>query len=121
MRLGIHAALSTISHMTMGEGLGHSRPVAQGQAPSVARQLQDIAPQDGVLVTHAVRGWAPLRRRSESRAWQETAFPPDPPDQKKKKKRKCELVLSTDGGWVGGGRGGTDTAYFATEFKRPPF
>ena len=54
--MGLHSALSVVSRMAMhgGGGGGEARPVAQGEAPSVARQLQDLAPPGVVVCSQGV-------------------------------------------------------------------
>ena len=52
VRMGIHGALSVISHMVMTGG--ESMPVAQGEAPTVARRLQDLARPGTVVVTREI-------------------------------------------------------------------
>ena len=53
VQMGIHSALCVISRMAMAGG--DARPVAQGEAPSTARHLQEAAASGMVLVTEAVQ------------------------------------------------------------------
>ena len=48
--VGIHAAVVVVGRLD-----GGGRPVAQGEAPSIARQLQAAAAADEVLVSQVVR------------------------------------------------------------------
>ena len=65
---GIHAAVSLIGSLA-GEGEGEAaRPVAQGEAPNIARQLQGLARPNEVLMSAVVRDKASSRFAIEPRA-----------------------------------------------------
>ena len=59
LSIGIHSALSAISFMHMA-GEHEPRPVAQGAATDVSRQLQDMGPE-GIRVTEDIREAASAR------------------------------------------------------------
>ena len=63
LHVGLHAAVSLVGSLE-GED---SQPVAQGEAPSIARQLQAVARPGEVLMTSAVRDKARTRFEIEPR------------------------------------------------------